>query len=846
MQYSKHKCSKYKYIKCKYSKYKYKSKLMTKRILVLVLILSYFMDAKVLALATPIPKNQQDDQVEYNKTDSLENQGLVFENAWVEAGVPLVVQNVPKGDTLQWVITSANGTQQSFTSIENYYIPKAVDEEKLITVSLEQDESITTSIYFSALPVVYINNSGGYNAINRQYTNADLSMQASKLFNKQKLLYNGNISIKLEGDTKKTPVKRSFEIELDENMDLLGLGDNKHWVLEANELDHTLMRNKLLYEFSRDLGMSVYTKSENVVLIVNNAYYGVYQLCELPNLKSDKFEIFDWTKAADNAVDAILEQFFPNNQITNQDNKDEKETTNYQVTVTVDPKYNVQQEDSKNITNEKMDRLRANMRRKMYQNLGWITSPYTFRYDVNEDGTPETYNISNYIEMPPPTGGVLLGMDSLAFSENNLSTMITDYSQPLYYISPKAANTNDRLYNNIKTIVQSFEHAIHNTDFAYHDQKTNYRSNNRKGGTKNTGYQVSDFFAPKYDGKHYSELFDMDSLVQNFLVNELAMNGDTQKNSNFLYKDIDSLFYMGPVWDFESGLGNRMKEKEKNWYPTQWYTTSPDFFGNQYYQSVQWNQCLIRDPYFLVRVYEKYRKIRKTLIEKIIMEDGTIDTYRNLYRGSAVANDTRWGYTYKEYGGEEFEKSVANMKEFITIRAQWMDQQMQSLDTFISSLGAYIPSKDLSITKIEKNVVNNYIQVTATINNPQITSITFVVNGKHKYYAAVKKGKVIYKIPTSSLISSNKIQNVIQIIAMDELGNYMIDSREEGHDGLAKSNYEVLYFDKNIDGIKQSVNDAVSAVKKQTSGYNIILFIAGIVCVLSIGGIVIIAKVRKN
>ena len=58
------------------------------------------------------------------------------------------------------------------------------------------------------------------------------------------------------------------------------------------------------------------------------------------------------------------------------------------------------------------------------------------------------------------------------------------------------------------------------------------------------------------DGVRYTELIDLDSLADIFLVNELAYNGDARDPlSIFMYKDTDGKFYMGPVWDFDISFG---------------------------------------------------------------------------------------------------------------------------------------------------------------------------------------------------------------------------------------------------------------------------------------------------
>ncbi len=804
---------------------KHKYLAMGKKIIIVALIIVLTTGNSLVAQATPIPTRGTDDGTDEIK-NSVEDQGISFDKAWVEAGKPLKVRNAPEGSSFKWVITSPSGAKHIFTTVENYYIPKQEDEEKLISVSLVGQESVNTSIYFSTLPVVYINSSHGYHEISGAYSEAGMNIQGSAEYGKQKQVYSGNASIKLGDSEVNDKDKRPFHIKFEEEESLLGLGVGKQWELLANDIDHTLMRNKLLYEFATDLGMEGYSNSENVVLIFNNEYYGVYQLCESIGVGEEKVNIFDWEKAAEKASDAIVEQLINTDALSYSEGEESNQS---------------------NTMNEaEAKSLKQNIEIAMKQDLSWITSPYTFRYDVDSDGTPETYIISDFVQLPEPTGGVLLKMDASAFDKNAKNTMITDYSQPIFFIAPEYAKTNNYLYNNIRRIVQSFEHALHSIDFTYHDTAIKYRAENQKGGTKNPGYKQSVFSAPVYDGKHYSEMFDMDSLVQYFFLNEFSMDWKSRENTAYFYKDVDDLFYMGSILDFDQAWGNINRSGIDTWFPTRWNITNDLNVSKQYYQTVQWNQSLIRDPFFLERVYEKYKKIRKTTMEDLIKEGGKLDQYIAKYRAAATANDERWGYSYEEYKSEGFEKSTIYMKQFLISRIAWMDRQMESIDTFIGSLNSYHPSKDLVIDKIDKKAVSNFVEITTKINNPKITSITMVVNGTHHYTAKVKKGNVVYRIPTGDLISSSKIRNVIQVLAMDEQGNYILDSVETGNYSLAKSNYAVFYFDKNIDGIKQTVNDAVSSVKEQTKGYYILQFIAGIVSVLCILGIVFIVKARKS
>ncbi|MBR4462583.1 MAG: CotH kinase family protein [Erysipelotrichaceae bacterium] len=74
--------------------------------------------------------------------------------------------------------------------------------------------------------------------------------------------------------------KKPFAIKLKDKADLLGMGENKHWVLLANRYDETLLRNRLVSYISQQLGMEFTPGCINVDLFVNDEFYGNYSLAE--------------------------------------------------------------------------------------------------------------------------------------------------------------------------------------------------------------------------------------------------------------------------------------------------------------------------------------------------------------------------------------------------------------------------------------------------------------------------------------------------------------------------------------------------------------------------------------
>lgn len=90
------------------------------------------------------------------------------------------------------------------------------------------------------------------------------------------------LEIKGRGNSTWRDDKRSFHLQLDKKMDFFGMGANKHWLLLGQSSDLTLMKNKLFFDLSGEMGLA-YMQSEWVELVVNNQHLGNFLLCEKIN-----------------------------------------------------------------------------------------------------------------------------------------------------------------------------------------------------------------------------------------------------------------------------------------------------------------------------------------------------------------------------------------------------------------------------------------------------------------------------------------------------------------------------------------------------------------------------------
>lgn len=102
--------------------------------------------------------------------------------------------------------------------------------------------------------------------------------------------------------------KKPYNIKLDDSADLLGMGKSKEWCLIANYLDVSGMRNKMVYDFAKELGFAYTPECEYVDLWLNGRYAGMYLLTEKVEIDSDRLDIYDLEKNTE-ALNGELSRF---------------------------------------------------------------------------------------------------------------------------------------------------------------------------------------------------------------------------------------------------------------------------------------------------------------------------------------------------------------------------------------------------------------------------------------------------------------------------------------------------------------------------------------------------------
>ncbi|MEY2854819.1 MAG: hypothetical protein RL030_1951 [Pseudomonadota bacterium] len=114
----------------------------------------------------------------------------------------------------------------------------------------------------------------------------------------------GTLEIRGRGNSTWNYPKKPYRLKLTDSTALQGMPASKHWVLLANYLDKTLVRNELAFEMSRRVGMAWTPRDVQVVLELNGAYLGIYMLTEHIRIAPDRVDIPE-LKKGDTGPDVI-------------------------------------------------------------------------------------------------------------------------------------------------------------------------------------------------------------------------------------------------------------------------------------------------------------------------------------------------------------------------------------------------------------------------------------------------------------------------------------------------------------------------------------------------------------
>ena len=683
----------------------------------------------------------------------LSKQQMQKEMGYVSGGVSFDGQAVMEGKAIEYTIDTTVINSKEIVSYEWYvgkklvsqskepYVPTEKDVENIITLKLRLANGgyAACSGYCSIFPVLYIESDTDYYDIQRDYVTVDFALTGKDYKDSQ--LYDGEAEIKLRGNSTAGLDKRPFKVKLAKKTDVFGMGENKHWVLLANAIDVSLVRNMLLQELAGNLGLD-YMESKFVSLMYNGEYYGVYELSEHVRVDETRINIYDWEEALEDSV----------------------------------------------------------------------------------------------TDLPEQMGGVLMEMDFYALGGEEPPNLLTAYSLPIYINTPEDTKDLKPLVAYMDEYVQAMEYALHSTDFFYENGDAHYAVEDQgwfdweRFQRVNVSYREDAFYSDKYDGWHYTQFVDLNSAINNMLVCEFSLNWDSMKNSFFMYKDVDGKIIFGPTWDFDWAWGNSMGQDTNA--PETWQTTNEWFANEQYYQTVQWNRLFIRDPYFIVRLYERYHEVRDAYIAPIVTDK--VAELKTENRVAGLANVERWNGAFNATAGQTYDEQLRYIQRFLNKRLTWLDEQFSDVDTLIQSLGYYVTSDVITTESCDTTSEPGYTILTVKVTDESIARLMVQVNGVNRFKEEVVDGIATIKIPDDYLEYGDGVLNVVQYRALEESGAYIINKK-----GTDKGNYEnaISNYYTFTKAAEESVGD-IDKNEEPPVPTVMIIFISVIVLVLVGAGVI--------
>lgn len=325
----------------------------------------------------------------------------------------------------------------------------------------------------------------------------------------------------------------------------------------------------------------------------------------------------------------------------------------------------------------------------MSEKLSWITTgKVTYKskvYDLEELGIKEELDLS---------GGYLFQLDG---RYDETSKFKTSTGLMISIDKPEFAATDTTMMNAVKSIWTEFE--------------TSYRSMN--------GY---------YNGKHFSELCDLDSMVSFWLVNEFMSNMDAPVFSRYAFKNRGEKLKFGPVWDFDYGA-NSIQVQASNYVgrreATSW-ACAKFHHSNATYNQQTFFADWLDDPIVCLRACQIYNEKVRPWAESLLKDGGVIDSKLEYLTEAGSAHDT----LYKRYGFNGASGDVARLRTFLTSRMAWLDEQFADVDTLMKSVATEY-SQHPYAKNVEAIVLSQDAEslVKVEVKDAAITNVRLYANG---------------------------------------------------------------------------------------------------------------------
>lgn len=207
-----------------------------------------------------------------------------------------------KDISYQWYQNSVNrnfgGSPIIGATSKEYETPPFTDKEIryyycVASYSNKKTTSDVATVAYTGLPTLYINTPEGVEITSKEVWTENTTMTLSNASKSQWNFENVSTNIRGRGNHTWELKKKPYALKLNKKQEIMGMPKHKRWVLIANYLDNSFLKNHLAFYLSQELEMDYTLRGEFVDLIFNGTYRGLYWLGEAIKVDKNRVNIND-------------------------------------------------------------------------------------------------------------------------------------------------------------------------------------------------------------------------------------------------------------------------------------------------------------------------------------------------------------------------------------------------------------------------------------------------------------------------------------------------------------------------------------------------------------------------
>lgn len=233
---------------------------------------------------------------------------------WYKRGNNTYYLFLPAGVDHNNLFVHFTGAASSFTVdgvvVENNTVTDVFVPGEKVTIKNGQNSYTITVMQGENLDSVFVTTESGNIAyISESKKNHETGALCVITSDGRKVYSNDFEYIRVRGNNSFYPYKKSFHIRLNDGYNMLGMGSSKTWLLIANYVDNSQLRNAITFDMASACNLPYTTEYRAVDVWINTVYYGTYLLSEKVQINDSRVDIQDLEEATQAQNDTPLEDF---------------------------------------------------------------------------------------------------------------------------------------------------------------------------------------------------------------------------------------------------------------------------------------------------------------------------------------------------------------------------------------------------------------------------------------------------------------------------------------------------------------------------------------------------------